>query len=42
MLTEWKQRNANACYCMLISAMTREDLNHGVEVLKKEIKTSMF
>ena len=40
MLTDWKQKNANACYCMLISAMTSEGLIQGAEILKQEIKTS--
>ena len=40
MLTDWKQGNAKACYCVLISAMTAEGLSGGVEILKQEINPS--
>jgi len=40
MLKEWIERDAKSCYCKLISAMYREGLVRGIEILKKMIKSS--
>lgn len=42
MLEEWMQRDVEACYCKLISAMERESLCSGAEALKSKIKPSNF
>ena len=40
MLNEWVQRDLKSCYCRLISAMDKQGLGRGVEVLKRSIKSS--
>ena len=42
MLEIWIQRNVNACYCKLISAMSDQGLEDGVQVLKQKVKPSKF
>jgi len=39
MLADWIERNADSCYCELISAMNNEYLSRGVGVLKEKIKS---
>ena len=40
MLNEWLQRDLESCYCRLISAMYKQGLGRGVDVFKKNIKSS--
>ena len=40
MMSEWLKRDTTACYCKLIYAMEKQGLGSGVEVLKREIKSS--
>ena len=40
MMSGWMQRNADSCYCQLISVMEKQGLHSGVIVLKEEIKSS--
>ena len=42
MLNEWMQRDADSCYCKLISAMNKEGLVRGVQILKASIKSGIF
>ena len=42
MLVEWIQRDAKSCYCKLISAMTEEHLDKGIEILKCKIKSDKY
>ena len=40
MMSKWVKRNANSCYCQLISAMENQGLDSGAKVLKEKIKSS--
>ena len=42
MLSYWIQRDIESCYCKLITAMKKENLNSGIEHLKYWIRAGSY